>query len=126
MDLSDIQMVSLNNSNNQHSIILTDTTFHPRSLQVAPIFLVVQAFPYNSIWFVEIYARTSIPKLFFVSHDEGGKKYCSGLIPFTLTGTLQSEFATLSREVQESVRSLPTGTCCPLAGQVIFTKCKFG
>ena len=59
-------MVSLNKSNNQRSIILTDTTFHPHPLQVAPIFLAVQPFPYNSVWFVEIYVRGCISKLFLV------------------------------------------------------------
>ncbi|MGB6673869.1 MAG: hypothetical protein WBE34_15670, partial [Candidatus Nitrosopolaris sp.] len=33
---------------------------------VAPIFLGVQRFPYNSIWFAGIYARGCIRKLFLV------------------------------------------------------------
>ena len=40
-------------------------------------------------------------------------------MPFTLTETLQSELVPLFREVPEIVRSLPMGTCCPLAGEVI-------
>ena len=34
------------------------------SLYVASIFLAVQPFPYNSIWFAGIYVRGCIPKLF--------------------------------------------------------------
>ncbi|MFZ0896778.1 MAG: hypothetical protein WAZ77_19935 [Candidatus Nitrosopolaris sp.] len=38
----------------------------PHSLQVAPIFLGVQPFPYNSAWFAGIYVRGRIPKSFLV------------------------------------------------------------
>jgi hypothetical protein len=34
--------------------------------EVAPIFLAVQPFTYNSLWFVEIYVRGCIPKSFLV------------------------------------------------------------
>ena len=36
------------------------------SLYVASIFLAVQPFPYNSIWFAGIYVRGCIPKSFLV------------------------------------------------------------
>jgi hypothetical protein len=44
-----------------------------------------------------------------------------GFIPFTITNTWQSVVA-LSFEVPVTV-SIPTGTCCPLTGDVILTPC---
>jgi len=51
---------------------------HSHSLYVAPIFLAVQPFPYNTLWFAKIYVRGSLfSKIVFgKSHYEGGKKYC--------------------------------------------------
>ena len=42
------------------------STTSSHSLEAAPMFLAVQSFPYNSLWFVEIYVRGCIRKLFLV------------------------------------------------------------
>jgi hypothetical protein len=51
---------------NKLTNILSADCVNPPTLQVAPILLSVQPFPYNSIWFVEIFVRGSIPRLFLV------------------------------------------------------------
>ena len=45
---------------------------------------------------------------------------------FTITETLQSDvIVPLSIAVPATMRLLPAGICCPLVGDVIFTKCNF-
>jgi len=45
---------------------------------------------------------------------------------FTITETLQSDvIVPLSKAVPATMRLLPAGICCPLVGDVIFTKCNF-
>jgi hypothetical protein len=46
------------------SCCCNNTWNHSISLQVGPIFLAVQPFPYNPLWFAGIYVRGCIPKLF--------------------------------------------------------------
>jgi hypothetical protein len=51
------------------------------------MFLAVQPFTYNSLWFVEIYAKDYIPKLLLVRAIMGPARNIVGGVKFTFTMT---------------------------------------